>query len=102
MEFRKGSTIWFIFKENFDKEKSEGYKLVPKQGTFNGSADNGEFLISYINELGKLITLTRNGNNIFDTKEKCEEAIRRTYLARAYNFVCQAKEIFDRYLIDKD
>lgn len=101
MNFKKGQKIWFIFKENFDKDKSENYKLVAKEGVINGLLDNGEFMIVYENlESGKRIAISRNGNKIFDSKEKCEKAITKTYQARIYNFLKQAIDIFDRYLKD--
>lgn len=101
MLFRKGQKVWFIFKENYQRDKNEGYKLIPKEAIFEDKEENGEFLLSYINEVGNEVKLTRNGNAIFDTKDKCEYAITKTYMHRAYNFIIQAKDIFDRYLIDK-
>ena len=102
MLFRKGQKVWFIFKENYQRDKNEGYKLIPKEAIFEDIAEsNGEFVLSYINEVGTEVKHARNGNNNFDRKEKCEYAITKTYMHRAYNFITQAKDVFDRYLIDK-
>lgn len=98
MNFKKGDLIWFIFKENIEKEQGEGYKLVAKLGKIEAVKDGGMFEISYDGFDGKTAILERNGNNIFDSEEKCKKAITKTYQARIYNFLKQAIDIFDRYL----
>ena len=99
MNFTKGQKIWFIFKENYDKDKGEGYKLIAKQGEFVGKLECGEFELTYKKD-DKIITIARNGSNIFDSEQKCKDAITKTYQARIYNFLKQAIDIFDRYLKD--
>lgn len=98
MNFTKGQKIWFIFKENYDKDKGEGYKLIAKQGEFVGKLECGEFELTYKGFDDKAITIARNGNNIFDSEEKCKKAITKIYQDRIYNFLSQAIDIFDRYL----
>ena len=101
MNFTAGQKIWFIFKENYDKDKGEGYKLIAKNGILGEKlTTNGEYSVFYQTEFGTSVEIARNGNNIFDTKDKCEAAIRKLYQSRAYNFLKQAVEIFDRYLKD--
>ena len=101
MEWKNGEQVYFIFKENIDKDKGEGYKLIAKSGILGEKqTDSGEYSVFYTTDWGTNVEIVRNGNNIFDSKEKCEKAITKIYQNRIYNFLSQAIDIFERYLKD--
>ena len=97
MDLKLGDEVWFIFKENYDKEKSENYKLIAKSGIIGSKLPTGEYEIGYLKD-DKPVVIARHSNNIFDSKEKCEKAITKLYQGRIYNFLKQAIDIFERYL----